>query len=321
MFLRKLVCSLGCLVFLSFPARAQNPQNPPAAGGEAPETILAGGAVRSAQGRGIPGATLRLTELASGRAWVTWTDENGKFEPPGLPAGRYRVEADQIGFESTTKEIEITAQSPAIDLTLSIAALPAVNRPLQPQAPANPSPAGASPAQAPANPNPAGASPVAKAKTPKNARAGAKPTRQREPGWPWSGNDPHGPPVAANTIRQREPGWPWSDIDALESAEAEHPGLAPGDVAEMTRQRRQLGGFQDVGLGRTGASQDAGVPADAGPAGPLGDESSSDAFLISGTVGRGATQGDAGTGPFGSIGPFSGVGGEGAFPAPGGPGG
>ncbi len=277
MFLRKLVCSLGCLVFLSLPAGAQNP---PAAGGEAPGTILARGAVRTARGYSIPGATLRLTELASGRAWVTWTDENGKFELPGLPPGRYRVEAEQIGFESAAKEIEFIAQGPAIELTLPVAALAALDHPAQPQAPENGNPVGASPAQ--------------KAETPKSAPAGANPADPGAPGGPSAANAPPGPPGARK------------------------PGQAPANVAEMIRQRMRQGGFQDVDMSAQGAGQDTVAPADAGPGGPLGEASSSDAFLINGTVGRGATQSDAGFGPFGALGPFGGMAGPGGFPAPGG---
>ncbi len=41
---------------------------------------------------------LRAIQTSSGKAWVSWTDENGKFEFPALPTGHYRVEISQLGF-------------------------------------------------------------------------------------------------------------------------------------------------------------------------------------------------------------------------------
>ncbi len=79
-----------------------------------PAGVRATGIIRTAQGVAVPGATIRLVELASGRAWLSWTDENGKFEFPGLPAGRYHVEAQQLGFELTAKEIELAAHASAL---------------------------------------------------------------------------------------------------------------------------------------------------------------------------------------------------------------
>jgi len=83
-----LICLAGALVVLSISLGAQ----------EAPNvSARTTGALRTTQGIAIPGATLRLVALvegagpgASGRSWMTWTDENGKFDIPGLPTGRYR---------------------------------------------------------------------------------------------------------------------------------------------------------------------------------------------------------------------------------------
>jgi hypothetical protein len=81
----------------------------------------------------------------------------------------------------------------------------------------------------------------------------------------------------------------------------------------MIRQRMQ-GGFQQVDP--TGQLGGAGADTTGQPdSGPLGEASSSDAFLISGTVGRGATAGgEGGSGPFGGFGAMSGFGEAGGFP-------
>ncbi len=78
----------------------------------------------------VPGATLRVTQTSTGKAWVTWTDDTGKFEFPGLPAGHYRVEISQLGFAPATKEIDLAsgAQTP-VDLNLDIGTLAAITAP------------------------------------------------------------------------------------------------------------------------------------------------------------------------------------------------
>src|SRR5208282_2704492 len=81
------------------------------AGQEPPPTAAVSGLVRTTGGVPVPGATLRLTEISSGRAWVSWTDENGKFNLPGLPLGHYRAEVAQLGFASATKEFDLAAQN------------------------------------------------------------------------------------------------------------------------------------------------------------------------------------------------------------------
>ena len=71
------------------------------------------GAVRTAEGIPVPGATLRAIQTSSGKAWVSWTDENGKFEFPALPPGHYRIEISQLGFAPATRETDLSPASQA----------------------------------------------------------------------------------------------------------------------------------------------------------------------------------------------------------------
>jgi hypothetical protein len=88
------------------------------------------GVVRTAGGGAIPGATLRVTQTASGKAWITWTDDSGKFEFPALPAGHYRVEISQLGFAPAVKEIDLAAGSQTpLELKLDVGTLAAITAP------------------------------------------------------------------------------------------------------------------------------------------------------------------------------------------------
>ncbi|MBI3671139.1 MAG: carboxypeptidase regulatory-like domain-containing protein [Acidobacteria bacterium] len=274
---KKVALLLGLQSLLSLPLRAQEP---------APAAVRATGVVRTSQGVAVPGATLRLVELASGRAWMAWTEESGRFELPGLPRGRYRVEAEQIGFDPAAKEIELSARAPAIELSLRVAALAA------PAAQATPH---VTPAKAASETQPNAAAPGAtKPGAPSEAAAAVSaPGGKLAPGTPPPGATPPAPGQGSGARR---------------------PGQAlPPNIAEMIRQRMRQGGFQEVDP--TGQAGGAGPDANGAPdAGPLGEASSSDAFLISGTVGRGATAGsDGGFGFFGGLPP----GGFGGFGVPG----
>src|SRR5690349_8554703 len=55
------------------------------------------GTVRTSGGVAVPGAAVQVTNLRSGKAWETFTDEKGKFSVPDAPAGRYHIEAHQLG--------------------------------------------------------------------------------------------------------------------------------------------------------------------------------------------------------------------------------
>jgi hypothetical protein len=99
------------------------------------------GTVRTPDGSAIPGATLRVLQTSSARAWITWTDENGTFEFPALPAGHFRVEISQLGFVPAMREIDLApgVKTPA-DLKLDVGTLAAITAPPTPENAANVAP-------------------------------------------------------------------------------------------------------------------------------------------------------------------------------------
>jgi trimeric autotransporter adhesin len=87
-------------------------QVPPAQQPEPSDTVTIHGTVRTPQGVAVPGAEVRLLHVTSGQLWETSTDDEGRFSVPDLPAGRYRIEAHQLGLGTTLWEDEVTAGSP-----------------------------------------------------------------------------------------------------------------------------------------------------------------------------------------------------------------
>jgi hypothetical protein len=89
-----------------------------------------GGTVRTADGTGLPGTTLRVIQTSTGKAWITWTDDDGSYEFPALPAGHYRIEISQLGFAPATKEIDLNSgvKTP-FDLKLDVGTLAAITSP------------------------------------------------------------------------------------------------------------------------------------------------------------------------------------------------
>src|SRR5260370_3754417 len=137
----------------SCPLSAQEQRAAPGAGVTAP-SARATGVARTANGVPVPGANLRLVETASGSAWVSWTDENGRFDLPGLPAGHYRIDVSQLGFDNATQEFDLGKSPSAINVTLKIASLESIEAAAAAQNPGQtPAVAAANPPAKPASPH------------------------------------------------------------------------------------------------------------------------------------------------------------------------
>ena len=115
------------LLFAAFSVPLAAQDNPEAI---TPADSQLAGAVRTPDGTPVPGSTLRVIQTATGKAWITWTDENGKFEFPALPTGHFRVEISQLGFAPATKEVDLVSGTQApLDLTLDVGTLAAITAP------------------------------------------------------------------------------------------------------------------------------------------------------------------------------------------------
>lgn len=201
------------------------------------------GVIRSTGGDPIPSAAVQVTHLASGKAWVTATGEDGKFEFAGLPAGRYKIELQQLGFETGSIEANFADdKSPAAELKLKVG--------MSVAAP----PAASSAAQVPPAPQAPSATPAA---------------------------PPSGQPAAP----------------ANPAGQPAVPGARPGQPGAQNRNFQQIDPTQMANMAGAGGGAPAmtetsmGAGAGAADLGALGEASSSDAFLMNGTVARGATAG------------------------------
>ena len=95
---RLAVLALSGLLGITAPAAAQN------VGG------IIGGTVRDAQGGVLPGVSLTLRNADSGAIRTAVTETNGSYRLPGLPPGRYTLNAELQGF----------ANAEIADLTITI---------------------------------------------------------------------------------------------------------------------------------------------------------------------------------------------------------
>jgi len=78
------------------------------------------GTVRDATGGVLPGATLVLTNVETGVARTTITNETGRYRMPAVPAGAYRIEVSLDGFATVQRaglSLEV-GQVLTVDVTL-----------------------------------------------------------------------------------------------------------------------------------------------------------------------------------------------------------
>ena len=217
------------------------------------------GIVRNPEANPIPIAIVRITNTEIKKSWVSWTDESGKFEFPALPPGRYHIEASQLGFVSTSLDVELPVVPPGpIPMVLQVATLAQLSAP---------APDSVAPKQAPKNPPAASNQSNANSKAP--AAAGEKGR-----GKPTNGNSAGG-----NGGRQPLP-------PGVSNALSQGMATAPG-----------RGGFQQTDLTDEGTPQagDTATPQNNNNTGPqlsaaltTGSAASSDSFLLQGTIGQGS---------------------------------
>src|ERR687898_3380484 len=73
----------------------------------------------------LPGATITATMIDTGRVTTTVSDERGEYRLRGLPAGRYRVQAELSGFYTIViPEIELlVGQNRSLPFLMQVASL------------------------------------------------------------------------------------------------------------------------------------------------------------------------------------------------------
>jgi hypothetical protein len=310
---------LKCICLIALIAAsggALSAQDNPSTDASATQTLQ--GVVRSSAGTAVPGATIRAIETATGKAWISWTDENGKFQIPSLASGHYRIEFSQLGFAPQTKEIDLrTASQVPLELKVDVGTLESMNPPPATPAPP-PAPAGSatesgsgskSEASTAAASNANSAPPAGTATADSRpARAGGGRGRFGQQGGPGTGGTGAGggrrsfQQLGLNANNNAQPGQPGQTDQS-----GQDQNLNPAEIAGQEQQ----------------ASADTG--------GQLGQAASADAVQMIGTVAMGQTPdagggfGQFGGGPGGQDGQggFGGLGGPGGIPgqgAPGGPG-
>jgi trimeric autotransporter adhesin len=271
-----LAALLSLPLFFDTPLAAQNPTDT-----NASADIPLTGVARTTDGAALPGATLRAIQTSSGKAWVSWTDENGKFTFPALPAGHYRIEISQLGFAPATRDIDLSqaSQSP-VELKVDVATLAAINAP-----PVTETPAKTESANAPAAREATKPAPPTVTSANSGTSSGTPPSQNQNT-------------TAANN---GAPGTPGGRTGGRYGGQRSGQQGGPGGQGQAGARRT----FQQVGLNaqnqnnpdNTGTEEDQNPPEQDAQ---LGQAASTDAVQMIGTVAIGATPAQmAGFGQFG----------------------
>jgi Carboxypeptidase regulatory-like domain len=80
------------------------------------------GSVNDTFGAGIPGATIAIRNLETGKERILTTDESGRFNAPALVVGRYEISASKAGFRTDrrTSISLVIGQREEVNLTLQV---------------------------------------------------------------------------------------------------------------------------------------------------------------------------------------------------------
>ena len=243
---------------LCLPMAAQQSQ-------DAPTHVTLQGVVQTPDKTPVPGASVHIVEQNSGKSWITWTDESGKFRLPELPSGKFHIDAAQIGFGSAGADVAPTTEkSDDIIMVLKIASAAEIAKANEATMAAN------APATAAVASSTAGTTPTATTDAAKNQTT---------------------PPATDAT----KPGAAGAKPDATKpSTQTARNGNARGGQNGQNGGGRGAGrgGFTGVDVnGAGGAATDTGDQGAGADTTGLGQAASSDATLLAGTVAQGASGG------------------------------
>ncbi|HLW97678.1 MAG TPA: carboxypeptidase regulatory-like domain-containing protein [Candidatus Acidoferrales bacterium] len=239
---------LAILALCCIPLAARQTQEPPS-------HVTLQGIVRTGDNVPVPGASVHIMEQISGKSWITWTDEQGKFRLPELPAGKFRIEATQIGFAMATVELTPTEEKgPDIILSLPVASLNEITA------------ANASAATPPASTTPTNTPPNAETKT-------------------QTANAPPPPVAGAQTGTSTNPGT--TPTTNARGGRGNQPGQ------RQQGGRGNAGGFSQVDVTGQGSAGADNTDLTGGAGDPLGgtQAATADAIVASGTVAQGFSGG------------------------------
>ena len=277
-------------------------------------TAYTTGQIKTQAGDPVPGATVRVTNTDTHKVWLSWTDESGKFAFPQLPAGYYHIEVTQIGFEPSAIEVKLPViPNGPVPIVLNVATFAELTQPPQPPI-----------ATTTETPKPStSATATTQQNTPANASASPAPNASN----PQTPNQSATHQANAQSAQAAAQGSTQPQRRQGGQNRLAGRGQLPAGVTNALRQGLATPGFQQTDLTGAGAgnqgNENPGQPNDNATAavstGGLAG-SSSDSFLLQGTVGQGMSAN--GPGGFMAFGPggFEGPGGL-APDAPGGPGG
>jgi iron complex outermembrane receptor protein len=83
-------------------------------------TSTIAGLVRDTSGSGVPGATIRVVNIETGKSTQIVSDGEGTYRAPSLAPGRYGVEIALDGFEAAARQVVVVPdETAAVDVTLN----------------------------------------------------------------------------------------------------------------------------------------------------------------------------------------------------------
>jgi hypothetical protein len=246
---------------LCLPMAAQQPQ-------DAPTHVTLQGVVQTPDKTPVPGASVHIVEQITGKSWITWTDETGKFRLPELPAGKFHIDAAQIGFGSAGVDVAPTTEkSDDIIMVLKIASAAEITAANEASAAAN---AATTAAVAPAAP---GTTPPATADAAKNQTTTPPPANGTIP------------PAGANS----------TGTTTTKPTQTARGGARGQNNQNAGGRGNTGGGFNRVDVNGAGANAETtdttGAGGAAGDTSGLGLAASSDAILAMGTTAQGVANG------------------------------
>jgi hypothetical protein len=115
-------CALALLVLTAATAAERAQAQGEGQNQSSPRQAQLSGVVRTSQGIPVPAATIRVENMSTHSAWMSWTDTSGAFVFPSLPVGQYQLQVSMLGFSPASRTIDLSAPV-NLDLSLPVATL------------------------------------------------------------------------------------------------------------------------------------------------------------------------------------------------------